>query len=122
MSKLLSLFLLAWMPLVPQAADLNLTPSLCAVEKEQGSCNVSIKVAFHADEMSRYCLTILGKGLIRCFWSGEEEELEVFINTERDLTFQITQGESGEQVASATFKVGHYEPKRHRRRYGWGLL
>jgi len=122
MIKFLSLLMFVSLPFSAHTADLNLTPSLCAVGEEQQSCSLSVRVAFDADEVSHYCLTILGKGLVRCFWSGAKEELEVFITSEKDLIFQVTEGESGEEVASATLKVGHYEPKRHRRRYGWGLL
>lgn len=103
------------------AADLRLTPSVCAVEDDERRCNISVKVYFDADDNDRYCLYIDGRGLVRCFW-GDSKDLEVFISSTGDTRFQVTSGESGEGVAAATLKVAQYQPKRHRRRYGWGLL
>nr|WP_255461856.1 DUF3019 domain-containing protein [Microbulbifer sp. ALW1] len=96
-------------------------PSVCAVDEGESSCNVSVKIDFDADDNARYCLSIAGRGLVRCFW-GDAEELKVYVNSPGDLRFQVTSGESGEGVAAAILKVAQYQPKRHRRRYGWGLL
>jgi len=121
MKRQLLLLLISIVPALVKAADLRLTPSVCAVDEGEASCSISVKVDFDADDKARYCLSISGKGLVRCFW-GDSDELEVYINSSEDIRFLITESESGEGVAAATLKVASYQPKRHRRRYGWGLL
>ncbi|HEY8570695.1 DUF3019 domain-containing protein [Microbulbifer sp.] len=122
MTQRFLLFLCALLAIPAKAADLQLTPSLCAVSEDESSCSVSVKVRFTADDSERYCLSIIGKGLIRCFSGKTEKNLEVYIHADHDTQFTVTEGESGERVASAVLKVAQYQPKRHRRRYGWGLL
>ncbi|MCK7597870.1 DUF3019 domain-containing protein [Microbulbifer sp. CAU 1566] len=121
MKRQFFLLLMAIAPALVKAAELRLTPSVCAVDEGESSCNVSVKINFDADDNARYCLSIAGRGLVRCFW-GDAEELKVYVNSPGDLRFQVTSGESGEGVAAAILKVAQYQPKRHRRRYGWGLL
>ena len=121
MKRRFVLLLLAVVPSLVMAADLRLTPSMCAVDEGENNCSITVKVDFDADDNKRYCLSIDGKGLVRCFW-GDNSNLEVYISSEADLRFQVSAGESGEGVAAAVLKVAQYQPKRHRRRYGWGLL
>ena len=121
MNRRLFLLLLTVVPSLVIGADLRLTPSMCAVDEGENNCSITVKVDFDADDNERYCLTIAGKGLVRCFW-GDKDDLEIYVSSEADLRFQITSGESGEGVAAAVLKVAQYQPKRHRRRYGWGLL
>jgi Protein of unknown function (DUF3019) len=122
MTQRILLFLFALLVVPASAADLRLTPSLCAVTEDESGCSVSVKVKFTADDRARYCLSIIGKGLIRCFTGNTEKNLEVYIHADHDTQFTVTEGENGERVASAVLKVAQYQPKRHRRRYGWGLL
>ena len=123
MKKSLLLLLLALcLPLAGIAAELHLTPSLCAIDQGEERCNISVSVTFVADDNERYCLTISDRGLIRCFAGNSLSDAHIYIATDKSLQFLVTEGESGEEVASETFKVARYRPKRHKRRYGWGLL
>ncbi|WP_226664333.1 DUF3019 domain-containing protein [Microbulbifer aggregans] len=122
MTRRVLIFLLACLPVAGTAAGLQLTPSLCAVSEDDNICHVSVKVDFSADDNARYCLSIKGKGLIRCFWGETDKDIQVYIDSDEDIQFMVTKSESGERVASATLKIAQYQPKRHRRRYGWGLL
>lgn len=122
MKRLPLTLLLAGLPIAGSTAALHLTPSLCAVSEEDATCHVSVKVDFSADDNARYCLSIKGKGLIRCFWGESDKDIQVYIDSDEDIQFMVTRSESGESVASATLKIAQYQPKRHRRRYGWGLL
>ncbi|WGL15556.1 DUF3019 domain-containing protein [Microbulbifer bruguierae] len=123
MKRYILLLFLVLLPITAATAELHITPSLCAVGEDETSCNVSVKVAFSADEDDvRYCLSVVGKGLIRCFWGDTDKDLQVYINSEQDIQFTVTEGETGAPVAAATLVVAQYHPKRHRRRYGWGLL
>ncbi|WP_078084024.1 DUF3019 domain-containing protein [Microbulbifer mangrovi] len=117
----LLLLLPSLLPALSQAADLRLIPSVCAVDENESRCSISVRIHFDADDNNRYCLSIVGRGLVRCF-SGDNDDLEVFISSTNDTRFQVTSSESGKDVAAAILKVAQYQPKRHRRRYGWGLL
>jgi Protein of unknown function (DUF3019) len=118
--QILSL-VLAVLPGLAAAADLHLTPSVCAVDDSENRCSISVSVDFDADDERHYCLSVDSKGMIRCFHGGIRD-LEVYISSDRDIRFQVSNTTSGQDVAAATLKVAHYQPKRHRRRYGWGLL
>lgn len=109
-------------PSIGDAAELRITPSLCVMDEDESLCAVSVNVAVVANDNARYCLTIAGKGLIRCFAGNRLTELQVYITAESNTRFQLTESESGNQVASAVLKVARYRPTRHQRRYGWGLL
>lgn len=123
------LLTLATLPEMAAAADLHLTPTVCAVDESESRCSISVNVDFEADDERHYCLSVDSKGLIRCFHGGIRD-LEVYINSDRDIRFQVSASSSastggsakGQDVAAATLKIAHYQPKRHRRRYGWGLL
>lgn len=119
MKRLITIFSLAFLPGLATSAELQLTPTICAVDENESNCSISVSVDFYADDERQYCLTIESKGLIRCF-QGDIRDLEVYVNSDRDIRFQVSN--SGQGVAAAILKVGHYQPKRHRRRYGWGLL
>lgn len=125
MKRQILLFLLAVFPGLVAAADLHLTPAVCAVDESESRCSISVSIDFDADDERHYCLSVDSKGLIRCF-HGDIRDLEVYINSDRDIRFQVSTSTSdstmGQDVAAATLKVAHYQPKRHRRRYGWGLL
>ena len=123
MKKSLLLLLLALgLPLAGITAELHLTPSLCAIDADETRCDISVSVTFEPDDNERYCLTISDRGLIRCFAGNSLNGMQVYVATDKNLQFQVTEGESGEPVASETLKVARYRPKRHKRRYGWGLL
>lgn len=119
---LLLLFLALSLPLSVAAAELRLTPSLCAIDEDETRCDISVSVTFVPDDNERYCLTISDRGLVRCFAGNSFTDVELYIATDKNLQFQVTNGESGRPVANETFKVARYRPKRHKRRYGWGLL
>lgn len=104
------------------AAELNLTPALCAIDEGEEHCAISVNVAFSGDENKRYCLTISGKGLVRCFDSQPLNEMQVYVTADTNTQFLVTEKASGKEVATATLKVARYRPTRHQRRYGWGLL
>ncbi|MFV8780837.1 DUF3019 domain-containing protein [Microbulbifer sp. SA54] len=122
MKRRILLFLSACLPMAGSTAGLQLTPSLCAVSDEDATCHISVTVDFDADDNGRYCLSIKGKGLIRCFWGETDRDIQVYVDSDEDIQFMVTRSESGEPVAAATLKIAQYQPKRHRRRYGWGLL
>ncbi|WP_346840218.1 DUF3019 domain-containing protein [Microbulbifer sp. SAOS-129_SWC] len=120
--SLLLLFAVLSAPLAGFAAELSLTPSLCAIDANETRCDISVSITFAADDNQRYCLAISDRGLIRCFAGNRLRDMHVYIATDKSLEFLITEGDSGNQVASKILKVARYRPKRHRRRYGWGLL
>ncbi|WP_066960224.1 DUF3019 domain-containing protein [Microbulbifer sp. Q7] len=115
------MLLLALVPGLTTGAELRVTPSMCALDESEDQCRVLVRLNFDADDEARYCLSIVGRGLVRCFF-GDSEDLNVYVNSPEDIRFQVTADESGKSVAAAVLKVAQYQPKRHRRRYGWGLL
>ena len=121
MKRKLLLVLLTLVPSLVTAAELRVTPSMCALDDDERQCSVLVKIAFDADDEARYCLSIIGQGRVRCFW-GDNDDLKVYVSSTRDIRFQVTADENGKDIASAVLKVAQYQPKRHRRRYGWGLL
>ncbi|WP_323846309.1 DUF3019 domain-containing protein [Microbulbifer magnicolonia] len=104
------------------AAELRVTPSLCAINDDDSRCDIPVKVLFSSDDPARFCLSISGRGLIRCFDGGAARELQLYVSAEEDVLFRVTEEVSGKDVATASLKVARYRPKRHRRHYGWGLL
>lgn len=109
-------------PGLGNAAELGLTPTLCAINDGEDHCAISVNVTFNAQDKSRYCLNIADRGLVRCFTGSPRTEIEVYVTADSDTKFLVTVAESGEEVATATLKVARYRPTRHQRRYGWGLL
>ncbi|WP_295802413.1 DUF3019 domain-containing protein [uncultured Microbulbifer sp.] len=109
-------------PLSVEAADLRVTPSLCAIGEDEEKCSISVTVLFNADDDDRYCLSIVDRGLIECFSGRAGSQLQVYVAADEDIQFQVTEAESGDRVASTILKVAKFRPKRHQRRYGWGLL
>ncbi|WP_237067795.1 DUF3019 domain-containing protein [Microbulbifer guangxiensis] len=110
------------LPGVGNAAELSLTPSLCAIDEGEDTCSISINVAFTTDESDRYCLQISGRGVVQCFAGHQLTKMKIHVTADADTEFQVTEADSGAQVATATLKVARYRPTRHQRRYGWGLL
>lgn len=104
------------------AAELRVTPSLCAINDDDSRCDIPVKVLFFSEKSARYCLSISDRGLIRCFDGGSAQELQLYISAQEDVLFRVTEEASGKNVATASLKVARYRPKRHRRHYGWGLL
>ncbi|AQQ69110.1 hypothetical protein Mag101_16850 [Microbulbifer agarilyticus] len=104
------------------AAELHITPSLCAVAEDEELCSISVTVDFQADDDNDYCLSVSGRGLVSCFSGSAGRSLQVYVSAHEDLFFQVTNSASGIQVAQATLKVAKFRPKRHQRRYGWGFL
>ena len=121
MKRKLLLLLLTLVPCLATAAELRVTPSMCALDEDERQCSILVKLDFDADDEARYCLSITGQGQVGCFW-GDNDDLKVYVSSARDINFQVTANENGKDVASAVLKVAQYQPKRHRRRYGWGLL
>ena len=121
-------FLMAalWLPFsiceAAEAAELRVKPTLCAIGEDEEKCSISVTVRFTPDSAGRYCLTIANRGLVECFPGGKQNEMHVYIATDEDVQFQVTEAQSGNRVASAILKVAKFRPKRHQRRYGWGLL
>lgn len=109
-------------PLLAQGADLHLTPTLCAIGEGEEICSISVSVTLSVDDGERYCLSIADRGLIECFPGDVMREIEVYVTADADVQFQVTRADSGDQVAMAILKIAKYRPKRHQRRYGWGLL
>ncbi|KUJ83858.1 DUF3019 domain-containing protein [Microbulbifer flavimaris] len=109
-------------PGMGNAAELSLTPTLCAINDGEDHCAISVSVNFTAEDKSRYCLNIADKGLVRCFSGNPQTQIDIYVTADTDTRFLVTAAESGEEVASATLKVARYRPTRHQRRYGWGLL
>ena len=125
--KRLCFFLLAvcsalTLPGVGSAAELHLTPTLCAIDEGEDACSIPVNVTFAAEDNARYCLSISGKGLVHCFAGSSSTEMQIYVTAEANTQFLITEGESGDKVATAMLKVARYRPTRHQRRYGWGLL
>ncbi|GAB2513897.1 DUF3019 domain-containing protein [Microbulbifer agarilyticus] len=104
------------------AAELSITPSLCAIDDDEELCSISVMVDFKADDSSRYCLSVTGRGLVRCFAGNSGHAIQVYVTSHENLSFKVTDGDSGAEVAQATLKVAKFRPKRHQRRYGWGFL
>ncbi|WP_299594163.1 DUF3019 domain-containing protein [uncultured Microbulbifer sp.] len=121
MKRTILLSLLTLAPGLATTAELRVTPSVCALDEGENQCSVLVKLDFEADDEARYCLSIIGQGRVSCFW-GDNDDLKVYVSSAADIRFQVTANENGQSVASAILKVGQYQPKRHRRRYGWGLL
>ncbi|WP_226703509.1 DUF3019 domain-containing protein [Microbulbifer elongatus] len=121
MNRTILILFLTLLPSLVMAAELRVTPSMCALDDEERQCSVLVRLAFDADDEARYCLSIIGQGQVRCFW-GDNDDLKVYVSSADDIRFQVTADENGKDIASAVLKVAQYQPKRHRRRYGWGLL
>ena len=117
---------LLWLPFsffgAADAAELQVTPTLCAIGEDEEMCSISVTVLFTSDSEDRYCLTIARRGLVECFPGGRQSEMRVYIAADEDVQFQVTEADTGNRVADATLKVAKFRPKRHQRRYGWGLL
>nr|WP_010131990.1 DUF3019 domain-containing protein [Microbulbifer agarilyticus] len=121
MKRAIQILFLTLLPGLAMAAELRATPSMCALDEGESQCSVLVKLAFEADDKARYCLSIIGQGRVRCFW-GDNDDLKVYVSSAGDIHFKVTVNENGQSVANAVLKVAQYQPKRHRRRYGWGLL
>ncbi|MBY6191019.1 DUF3019 domain-containing protein [Microbulbifer agarilyticus] len=104
------------------AAELRITPSLCAVAEDEELCSISVTVDFQAKDDNEYCLIVSGRGLVSCFSAKNGRSLQVYVSAQEDLSFEVTNSASGLQVAQTTLKVAKFRPKRHQRRYGWGFL
>ena len=117
---------LLWLPLSffasAEAAELRVTPALCAIGEDEEKCRISVTVMFTPDSDDRYCLTIARRELVECFTSDKRSEMQIAIAADEDVQFQVTEAATGNRVAGATLKVAKFRPKRHKRRYGWGLL
>lgn len=123
MTRLLwCIFLLSGLAGTATAAEVKLSPSLCAVSGGEDSCNITVGVSFKPAEDGNYCLDIEERGLVRCFRGKEAISAEVYVSTRQDLRFRILDAASGAILAQSTLKVARYKPKRHQRRYGWTLL
>lgn len=104
------------------ATELRVTPSLCAISDDDSHCDIPVNVLFSTEKPLRYCLSISNRGLIQCFNGGAVRKLQLYISSDEDVLFRVTEEATGESVATASLKVARYRPKRHRRYYGWGLL
>lgn len=120
-----TLLALAWLPFglpASEAAELRVKPALCAIGEDEEKCSISVTVTFVADRENRYCLSIVDRGLVECFPGGKENQTQVYIAADDDIEFQVTEAKTGDRIATTTLKVAKFRPKRHQRRYGWGLL
>lgn len=127
MSRFQQFFLaLLWLPLGlavnAQATELHVTPKLCAIGEDEDMCSISVSVTFRAQDDKRYCLSISDRGLLECFDGAQTSKIRVYVAADEDVEFQVTEAATGTRIATTTLQVAKFRPKRHQRRYGWGLL
>ena len=120
------LMALMWLPFgfsaSADAAELRVTPKLCAIGEDEEMCSISVSVTFRADDDSRYCLSVSDRGLLECFDGAQTSEIRVYVAADEDVEFLVSEADTGTRIATTTMQVAKFRPKRHQRRYGWGLL
>jgi len=103
---------------------LELSPRVCTLGGADSSCQTRVRASWRASAEESVCLVLLAHPEVgRCWERLNEGEYTIELTFKDDLTFQLTDLDRRQVVASEVLRVIREATRlRHRRRDPWNLF
>lgn len=105
-------------------AELDLTPSVCALSANQSRCEERVNIEWQAGQTQALCLFVDRESEpLACWEKDDQGQYRYQADTDESLTFQLRRTLDGELLASELFEViREYTEFRSRRRKPWNFF
>lgn len=103
---------------------LELSPRVCTLAGAESDCQTRVRASWRANAEESVCLVLLAHPEVgRCWERLSEGEYTIDLTFRTDLTFQLTDLERRQVIASEVLRVIREAARlRHRRRDPWNLF